>query len=358
MLKISSPRQAIVGLSVAAALCLAACGGSDASESDDASSTDDAIATTSDAEAQEQPQADDASLKVDDSMSTSPDGINLASFFDGAIVNDPATVNCTLASGVDTDCYEITIAGYPTDVEIGPFCPASTSDTAEQGGIWLDGESIYDLDGQFILDLPEIYEDENWHLHDDEGNVHVTDTQEAFEAAARPDVDPEFQNHCVEGRIEWLDGGEPISTTVEIPAVPVAAATPTQIRGNVGITLNGVIIAAQAPVDAILGAYTIAAFDDCGGHINPNDGYHLHGATGCSQASDPGDGDTPAFAYALDGYAIHSPLAADDAAVADLDECNGHLTEASGYHYHANQPELNGVLTCLMGETTSMPGRP
>ena len=274
-------------------------------------------------------------------------------FIDGALADDIVTVDCTLSGGTETSCYQITVAGYPADGEVGPFCPTTTSDTADQVGIWLDGENLYDIDGQFILDLPEIYDDDNWHLHDDDGHVHVTDTQEAFEAAARPDVAEEYQNHCVEGQIAWLDNGEPITSTVEIPVNPVAGDSVTQAGQSLGVTLNGVIIAGEAPVEAILGAYTIAAFDDCGGHINPFDGYHLHGATGCSEVGEASDGETPAFAIAIDGYAIHSPLDDADVADADLDQCNGHTTDELGYHYHANQPEENAVLSCFTGETTA-----
>jgi len=53
--------------------------------------------------------------------------------------------------------------------------------------------------------------------------------------------------------------------------------------------------------DAILSAYTIAAFDDCGGHINLVDGYHLHGAHGCSEVGETVDGERPVFVYAMDG---------------------------------------------------------
>lgn len=34
-----------------------------------------------------------------------------------------------------------------------------------------------------------------------------------------------LQNHCVEGRLEWLTNDEPITTTVLIPISPVAAAS-------------------------------------------------------------------------------------------------------------------------------------
>ena len=251
--------------------------------------------------------------------------------------------------------YEITIAGYPADYDVGRFCPPTIESTAEEGGIWLDGTNIYDIDGEFIVSLAEIYDDPNWLMYDEQGNVNITETAEEFDLAARPNVDPSLQNHCVEGRIEWLENGEPVPTTVTIPMTPVMADD-TTAGGNWGLTLNGVIIAAHAPVDAILSAYTIAAFDDCGGHINPVDGYHLHGAVGCSEVGEASEGETPIFAYAMDGYPIHSPLDAETEAAADLDECNGHTTDELGYHYHANPAEENGVLTCFMGVTVQAQG--
>ena len=240
----------------------------------------------------------------------------------------------------------------PADGDTGPFCPDTITDSADAGGIWFDGDAVYDLDGQFIEDLATIYGDDNWHMYDDEGNVLVTETAEEFEAAARPDVDPSLENHCVEGRLEWLENGEPITTTALIPVNPVAADQSAESRGNLGVTLNGVVIAAAAPVDAILGAYTIAAFDDCGGHYNPFDGYHMHGAVGCSEVGEAADGETPIFGYAMDGYALHSPYEAGDEP-ADLDECNGHETAELGYHYHANRAELNQVVQCLTGQTVA-----
>ena len=73
---------------------------------------------------------------------------------------------------------------------MGPFCPPTIESTAEEGGIWFDGNAVYDIDGEFILGLADLYNDDNWKLYDDEGNVNITDTAEEFEAAARPDVDP------------------------------------------------------------------------------------------------------------------------------------------------------------------------
>ncbi|MBT8085499.1 MAG: hypothetical protein KJO19_11485 [Woeseia sp.] len=265
-------------------------------------------------------------------------------FMPGALTQDVAIVDCVLSDGTATSCYKVTVAGTPANHSVGPFCPRSTSATEEEVGIWLDGENLYDVTGQFILDLATIYNDDHWMLHDGQGKVRVTETQEAFEAAARPDVAKEYENYCVEGRMEWLEGGNPVTATVQIPVSPVREGIPTQARAPLGITLNGVRIDAAAPVDAILGAYTIAAFDDCGGHVNPFDGYHMHAATGCGEVGEVIAGETLPFAIAMDGHLIHSAQERDD-----LDACNGHTTEDYGYHYHARSPELNAVLTCYMG---------
>lgn len=270
------------------------------------------------------------------------------------------TVDCTLTSGAATSCYQLTIPGFPTTrTELGPFCPSTTSDGADAGGIWFDGKALYDIDGAFIVGLADLYEDPNWKLYDEAGDVRSTDTADLFEAAIRGafgggEVDPDTQNVCIEGRIEWLDNGEPMPVTVEIPVTPALAAESTPVGATLGVTLDGVRIENSAPVDVILGAYTIAAFDDCGGHINPDDGYHMHAALGCSDADgEVSEGESAMFGYAMDGFAIHGPL--DDAtlATAGLDECNGHATDELGYHYHAHDPERNAILTCFSGETTA-----
>ena len=284
--------------------------------------------------------------------SLAADGLDLDLFVDGALAEDATTEDCTLSGGTQTTCYRITVAGFPASHDIGPFCPDTISDSAEAGGIWFDGNAVYDLDGDFFKDLATTYGDDTWHMYDDAGKVLVTETAAEFEAAACPDVDPSLKNHCVEGRLEWLENGEPITTTVLIPVKPVAATSSAAARGNQGVTLDGVVIAASAPVDAILGAYTIAAFDDCGSHFNPAEGYHMHGAVGCAEVGTAASGETPIFGYALDGYALHSPYAA-DAEPSDLDECNGHTTDADGYHYHANRAEKNNVVQCLMGQTVA-----
>ncbi len=346
-------------------LLLAACGGTEPTASPTDEPTVAETAATADTPTEATEDADNAEESTEsdadpDDTNSETVGLDTSLFFDDALVEDATVVDCTLSDGTETSCYEITITGYPANYDVGPFCPETTETAAEDAGIWFDGNAVYDVDGEFILGLAELYDDPNWKLYDDDGNVNITDTAEEFEAAARPDVDPALQNHCVEGRIEWLDNGEPVPTTVLIPTMPVMSDGATS-GGNWGVTLNGVIIAAAAPVDAILSAYTIAAFDDCGGHINPVDGYHLHGARGCSEVGEAAEGETAIFAYAMDGYPIHSPLEPESeagaVASAELDECNGHTTAADGYHYHANPAEENGVLTCFMGVTVESAGQ-
>ena len=276
--------------------------------------------------------------------------VDLGLFTDGAIVSDVVTEDCTLSSDTETQCYTFTVAGFPITYDTGPFCPATIDATADEVGIWVDGENLYSLDGEFIVNLADIYDDDFWMMQNEDGTVNITETAEEFELAAVPEVDESLLNHCVEGRVEWLENGEPITSEITIPATPIFADSPST-GGDWGVTLDGVTIADSAPVDAILGNYTIAAFDPCGGHYNPVDGYHVHAATGCSETSEVVDGETAMFAIAMDGFPIHSPVG--DDFTGELDECNGHETEELGYHYHANPAQDNGVLTCFSGETAA-----
>ena len=274
-------------------------------------------------------------------------GPDIGLFLDGALAEGVTTEPCTLSGGTETTCHRITVVGLPVDHAVGPFCPPTTSSTAAEGGIWFDGAGLYDLDGEFVKGLSSLYSDPHWLLHDEDGNVNITATKEAFEAAARPNVPPEYQNHCVEGRVAWLPGGQPVTTTVLIPTSPVAADAPTRNARLLGITLNGARIDGSAPIRDILRAYTIAAFDDCGGHFNPVEGYHVHASMGCSGIEVEGHGKH--FAYALDGYAVFTTLS-EPAAVGDLDQCGGHNVDALGYHYHAAPAAENSVVRCLTGE--------
>tara|TARA_R110002096_G_scaffold159976_2_gene325971 strand:+ start:4416 stop:5411 length:996 start_codon:yes stop_codon:yes gene_type:complete len=289
---------------------------------------------------------------VNDSVQdTGLEGLDPSLFVSGALSASVTTEACTLSGGTETDCYRIEIPGVPADRVIGPFCPPTIFSDASAGGIWFDGGGdVYDIDGDFIVNLVNLYGDQNWQLYDQAtGDVNVTDTQVACEAAARPNVDPQYQNHCVECAIEYYGGG--VSQTFLIPVTPVPMATSGNIGGDdLGVTLDGVVLAPPAPVQAILGAYTIAAFDDCGGHVNPVEGYHYHGATGCTEVVRQDDGHAALMGYTLDGYALHGMLNEDGSEPTDLDGCRGHTDDVRGYHYHAASAGENMFIGCFRGE--------
>lgn len=297
-----------------------------------------------------------------DSTPLGAPGLVASNFKTGSLTEDIKEEACTLSNGDESTCYRVTITGTPVDTTIGPFCPETTSTTAEDAGIWLDGSKIYNVDGAFIMDLSTIYGDAKWKLYDDSGNVNVTDTKEAFQGAAKPDVEEAYKYHCVEGKYEWTNTGKAVPISMLIPKTPVRASSSTTTMGaDLGVTINGLVIAASAPVDAILGAYTIAAFDDCGGHFNPIEGYHMHAYTGCEGADygdhiDDPDAETVLIGYALDGVAVFAPLAHDTTIT--LDECNGRTTKKDGYHYYAQSPEKNRILKCFTGVTAVDDSKP
>lgn len=272
---------------------------------------------------------------------------------DANIVSGPELVDCTLSGGTKTTCFSITVRPNPTTYTPGPWCPQNIDDPASAGGIWFIDDEVRDVDGDLITRLAEIYDDPNWQLFDPEtGAVRYTATLEGCEAAARPDVDPAYQNYCVQCLPEYAAGAE---LTYVIPLQPVMAQAPAGIeRIGSGLAYNGIRLDAPAPVDAILGAYTIAPFDDCGGHGNPVVGYHYHAVTDClndapATTFDTGE-DAAQVGIAMDGFPILSHLLNDGSLPIGLDSCNGHVSSNGQYHYHAGAPGGNAILGCLVGE--------
>lgn len=278
---------------------------------------------------------------------------NVSEYFSEAnVVSGPIIVDCTLSGGTETSCFSITFADDPQSYTPGPWCPRHIGDGRDAGGIWLQDGKVNYVDGAFVAKLAEFYGDTNWQLFDPEtGKVRFTGTLEACEAAARPNVAPEYQNHCVECLPEYMP--DDATMTYVIPLEPGA---PDQIfetrRSGSGVAYNGVRLDGPAPVDAILGAYTIAPFDDCGGHVNLHVGYHYHAVTDCLNSAPEADiaGHGRQIGIAMDGYPILPHLMADGAEPPTLDQCNGHLAEDGTYHYHAGLPGSNAILGCLSAE--------
>ncbi|MEO9529369.1 YHYH protein [Roseibium sp.] len=285
----------------------------------------------------------------------------IGGFFETAdVVKGPDPVECTLSGGTQTTCFSITVRPNPLDRTPGPWCPSNISDGADAGGIWfLDGQTV-DVDGAFIASLAETYGDTRWQLFDaDTGAVRFTGTLEACQAAARPDVDPAYQNYCVQCLPEYMPEDATITYVIPLEPVPAERPAPTNRTGS-GVAFNGVRLDGPAPLDAILGAHTIAPFDDCGGHVNPHVGYHYHAVTDCLSGvettlgpleSDAVKAHGGQIGIAMDGHAVFPHLLADGHAAQGLDACHGHEAEGLPYHYHAGSAGSNQILGCLAAQS-------
>lgn len=281
-----------------------------------------------------------------------------ASFFTSANPNiTVTTVNCTLSDGTETQCYQIVTNSVPTDHEMGPWCPDNITDDATAGGIWLDGGEVHEVDGAFIQNLATFYGDSHWQMYDADGNIFVTETEEDCINAANPNVGAEYENFCVECIPSYITN---LSQTFLIPITPVPQSTPaffatgpggpgSTVPSTRGIALNGIEFSAPAPVNNILSAYTIAPFDDAGGHINVHQGYHYHAATGVSFSVTQSDAHAGLIGYAMDGYGIYNRFDDNGEEPTDLDACRGHYDEIRGYHYHVDAAGNNNFINCLQG---------
>lgn len=275
-----------------------------------------------------------------------------ARFDPGAIIGAPRLVPCTLSEGVESTCVAVTLPADPAAFDIGPWCPGHINDPPEEGGIWLDRGRVWDVDGSFIENLAAFYDDPAWQMYDPAtGAVKVTGSREACAAAARPNVDPQYRNHCVQCLVSYVEAG--ITSTYVIPITPVGAAriAPRVGHEGVGLAYSGLRLDGPAPTDAILSAYTLAPLDDCGGHVNLAAGYHVHAITDClSEQPNPGD-HAPVIGLALDGHPLHALINPDGSVPEDLDSCRGHESDAEGYHYHVGAPGSNEILACHAGQT-------
>ncbi len=343
-------RYALVILTVS----LFACG------DDDDTVTDTSPADTSVADTSEDTSAADTEVVDTSTVDTgSPPAtavVDPTLFLVDGLATAITEVECMLSDGSTAQCYSITTNSVPSDHESGPWCPTQITDGPEAGGIWPEGGVAHDVDGAFVENLATFYDDPAWEMYNADGSINFTETAEECAAAARPDVDPELQNHCVQCLPEYVETD--LQITFVIPKEPSLAATPQDIRGNMGVAFNGVEFAAAAPTDAILGAYTLAPFDDCGGHINLNAGYHYHAITSdCLTEVAQDDGHAPLIGYAMDGFGIYAMLDADGEEPDDLDGCRGHTDGVRGYHYHVSGAGENMIIGCHAGLTVQS-GRP
>ena len=306
------------------------------------------------------------------------------------VENKITKIPCSLSDGTKSECYQIITSSTPMDHQMGPWCPTNISEGADAGGIWLEEGKVYDVDGAFVQNMASFYNDTNWKMYDADGNIFVTETEQDCINAANPNVGEEYKNFCVECLPSYISE---VSTTYLIPVKPVFSDDPVMFLGRGGggsdrgarppggrpergarptrgekpppgqrperggggipstrgIALNGVEFSAPAPTNNILSAYTLAPFDDAGGHINVHQGYHYHTATGVSYSVKQQDGHAPLIGYAIDGHGIYGRLDTSGNEPVDLDECRGHYDDVRGYHYHVDAAGNNNFINCIHG---------
>lgn len=293
------------------------------------------------------------------------------------------TVECTLSNGTKTQCLKITTKSIPTDHETGPWCPEKITDSDENGGIWFKDGKLYDVDGEFIKNLAQLYDDDKWQLYDENGNVFKTKTEEDCIQLKGAKLVDKFTNYCIECLPEYTKN---ITRTVTIPLNPIKLEKPIslakkgqpnaprngeprpprpdhdhdhnlehnpnhrpRVPNTRGIAFNGVIFDGPAPLHIILSGYTIPALDDAGGHVNLDHGYHYHATTGKTKKITQSDGHAPMIGYAMDGFGLFNLTNEDGSLPKDLDECRGHYDEIRGYHYHVDKAGNNNFINCFSG---------
>lgn len=276
--------------------------------------------------------------------------VNPDYFIQAGLAESITKVNKTLSNGSTVECYKIVSNNTPTDHTLGPWCPTNINDGIDKGGVWFESGKIYDVDGPFIKNLATFYSNTTWKLFNSTtGQINVTNTKEACQAAARPDVDPNYKNYCVQCLPSYFPG---IKKTFYIPVKPIKSSSSTNIMGmgmTVGIAFNGVNFDPPAPTQAILGAYTLAPMDDAGGHVNGVTGYHYHAATGKSTKIKQNDGHAAMIGYAMDGYGIYEFLDASGKESSDIDANRGHYDSTRGYHYHVAFAGTNSFINSFRG---------
>ncbi len=281
--------------------------------------------------------------------------VESANFITAGLSEPISIVSRTLSNGSTVDCYKIVSKSTPTDHSMGPWCPSNISDDKSKGGIWLDGGNVYDVDGAFVKNLATFYNNTTWQMYNTStGAITKTLTEADCQAAANPNVGAAYKNYCVECLPSYVST---LTKTIYIPVTPIKLTSPISFGGGPmssgpsvrGIAFNGVVFDAPAPANVILAAYTLAPFDDAGGHINMGAGYHYHAAMGVSKKITQTDGHAAMIGYALDGFGMYERLSAAGTEYTDLDASRGHSDTIRGYHYHVDKAGANNFINSLAG---------
>lgn len=276
----------------------------------------------------------------------------LASLFkDANVIGTPIIVDCTLSDGAKSLCFSITTGPAPSNHKTGPYCPRTINTKPDDAGTWFINEKVTVADGKFIQNLAVIYDDDQWQMFNPEtGDVYLAEGVLGCEVAGDPSSAEEYTNYCVECEVKNMNAEA--SETYVFPLVPEPIDGESAHIGpqsGVGLAFNGVKLDAPAPMHMIEGNHTLGLMDACTGHVNPHAGYHYHALVGCEPAIDASIKDhEPKVAVAMDGYDIYREV--ENPETAYLDDCNGHIVDGLGYHYHADAAGTNQFIGCFKAQ--------
>ena len=241
----------------------------------------------------------------------------------------------------------------------GPYCPPTITSDTNSAGSWFgkNGEMIA-VDGPWIKNLSEYYNDPAWEMYNpDTGAVYVETGVRGCEITSNPNPPDDLENpsFCLECYISDMPDGA-VKQTMLIPVTPTKAAEPLAINSSIGFALNGVLLEKAAPLDLILSTHSLGMLDDCGAHANPKTGYHYHAVTDCVEIGVQEDDHAAMIGIALDGFSIYAHTNASGTGPGELDECDGQTDDTRGYHYHAKPGGFNQIISCFSGLTGQFKG--
>jgi hypothetical protein len=147
--------------------------------------------------------------------------------------------------------------------------------------------------------------------------------------------------------------------TLDLTANPTSSGSPNCVRGEVGISIDGVVL--NNPVDAVgRDAVATEIQDACQGHPHKGGIYHYHGYSFCLEDQNA-QGHSALIGYALDGFGIYGIYGENGEVMhnEDLDECHGHTHSIDWdgqtvemYHYHAT-PEFPYLVGCFRADAAT-----
>ncbi|MCV0427351.1 MAG: hypothetical protein K5905_17965 [Roseibium sp.] len=201
-----------------------------------------------------------------------------------AIMQDAEVVDCTLSGGTVTKCMKLILKKEHSS-ESAPWCPTPLGETPDMAGIWIKDGKVFDAEGEFVKNLADLAADLLRNTYDPEtGDVLASNSFDACFGVARPDLWKEYYYYCTQCTADQAIYS-PIRTFF-IPLNPVYLSKPTPLTNqrDAGVALSSRDFAGPAPLSAVLHAYNIAPFDDCGNQVNPYAGNQSHFVTECFES--------------------------------------------------------------------------